>query len=82
MKTFVVYSDIPAGKVDASAYVLAFPKMLREAKVENVKYKTAYCCTLDGKIIGEFEGPDKETVRSTLTKVGIPFTAVMEATKV
>jgi hypothetical protein len=55
--------------------------MLRDAKVAEVKYKTAYCCTLDGKLIAEFEGPDKDNVKQALTKISLPFTAVMEATK-
>jgi len=56
--------------------------MLRNAKIENVNLKTAYCCTPDRKIIAEFEGPDKETVSSALSKINMPFTLVMEATKV
>jgi hypothetical protein len=81
MKTFVVYSDISHLKEDAATWVAAIPKMLRDAKVAEVKYKTAYCCTLDGKLIAEFEGPDKDNVKQALTKISLPFTAVMEATK-
>ena len=46
------------------------------------KFKTAYCCTLDGKIIAEFESDYEEAVKKALTKIKMPFTSVMEATKV
>jgi len=45
------------------------------------QYETAYCCTPDRKVISEFEGPDKNTVRKALKEISIPFTAVLEATK-
>jgi len=82
MKTFVVNSNVPVGKVDVPAWVLAIPKMIAEANVGDIKYKTAYCCTPDRKVIAEFEGPDKDAVKKALTKIGMPFTAVMEARKV
>jgi len=83
MKTFVVYSDIsPKISTDPESWILGIPKMLSQAKVEDVRYKTAYCCTLDGKIIAEFEGPDKDAVSKALTKIRMPFTLVMEAMKV
>jgi len=47
-----------------------------------VTFKSAYCCTPERKIIAEFQGPDKETVKKALQKIELPFTAVMEATKV
>jgi hypothetical protein len=56
--------------------------MLAEAKVKDVKYKSAYCCTPDKKVIVEFESSDKDTLKKGLTTIGMPFTAVMEATKV
>jgi hypothetical protein len=81
MKMFVVHSDIPQGQMDAAAWVLGIPKLLREEKVANVKFVTAYCCTPDRKIIGEFHGDNKEAVSSGLSKIGMPFTQIMEATK-
>jgi len=44
--------------------------MLLNRKIDNVKFKTAYCCTPERKVIAEFAGPDKETVSSALTKIG------------
>jgi len=82
MKMFVVNSDVPVGKIDVPAWVLSIPKMLAEAKVKDVKYKSAYCCTPDKKVIVEFESSDKDTLKKGLTTIGMPFTAVMEATKV
>jgi hypothetical protein len=81
MKMFVVHSDIPPGQVDVAAWVLGFPKMLREKSVTNVKFVTAYCCTPDKKMIGEFQGDDKAAVSSALTKIGMPFTQIMEVSK-
>jgi len=81
VKKFIVNSDVPAARTDVSV-VRAIPKMLRSEKIENVKLKTAYCCTPDRKIIAEFEGPDKETVSSALSKINMPFTVIMEVTKV
>jgi len=82
MKTFIVNSDVPQGQLDAARWLVGVPLVLRDSKIENVRLKTAYCCTPDRKIVAVFEGPDKETVSSAMTKIGIPFTAVMEATKV
>ena len=58
------------------------PKMLEKANVKNVRHKTSYCCISDMKVIAEFEGPDKETVRNALTNMSMPFAAIMEAIKV
>jgi len=81
MKSFVVFSEI-SKKVGNVAWLMAIPQLLTKAKVDDVKFKTAYCCTLDGKIIAEFESDYKEAVKKALTKIEMPFTSVMEATKV
>jgi hypothetical protein len=83
MKTFIVHSDIPRDKLpNASGWVLGVPRMLTEEGIKDVTFKTAYCCTPDKKVIAEFWGPDKEAVNKALSKIGMPVTAVMEATKV
>ena len=82
MKTFVVNSDVPVQQTDLAVWISGVPGMLRDAKIENVKLKTAYCCTPDRKVIAEFEGPDKDAVSSALNKITMPFTVIMEATKV
>ena len=83
MKTLVVYSDIPRSHLaDAVPWMLGVPAMLSKQGVKDVKFKTAYCCTPEGKIIAEFEGPDKEAVKKALEKIEMPITAIMEATKV
>jgi len=56
--------------------------MLTEEGIKDVTFKTAYCCAPDKKVIAEFWGPDKEAVNKALSKIGMPVTAVMEATKV
>jgi len=50
--------------------------------VKDVKYKTAYCCMPDKRVICEFEAPDKDAVKNALSKIGIPFTTLMEAEKI
>jgi hypothetical protein len=83
MTSFVVNSDIPANmKSGIEVWIKGVPTLLRNEGITNVRLRTAYCCTPDSKIIAEFEGPDKETLRSALNKIKMPFTAVMEATKV
>ncbi len=79
---FIVNSDVPPQEIDGLAWVRGIPMMLRNRKIEDVKFKRAYCCTPERKMIAEFEGPDKETVSSALSKINLPFTVVMEATKV
>jgi len=81
-KTFVVNSRIPAGKTDATTWLLSIPKMLTNAGTDNVRYKTAYCCTPGKKVIAEFKGPDKRTVSKALKGIGMPFTSITEAKKV
>jgi hypothetical protein len=80
---FIVNSDVPLTiKTDIVGWIKGIPELLRRERIENVKFKTAYCCTPDRKVIAEFEGPDKETVSNALSKIKMPFTAVMEATKI
>lgn len=55
--------------------------MLKEKAVKNVRFKTAYCCTLEMKIIAEF-GADKDAVGKALKEIGMSFMAILEATKV
>jgi hypothetical protein len=83
MKRFIVNSSIPlSAQPDVIGWVKGLSSMLQNAKIENVKFKTAYCCTPDACVIAEFEGPDKETVSGALGKINVPFTAIMETTKV
>jgi len=82
MKRFIVNSDVPPEHLDITAWVRGVPKLLRNAKIENVKLRTAYCCTPDRKVIAELEGPDKDTVITAMNKIEMPFTMVMETTKV
>jgi len=82
-KTFVVHSDVPATiETNVGAWVLGTPQLLSQKGIKDVTFKSAYCCTPERKIIAEFQGPDKETVKKALQKIELPFTAVMEATKV
>jgi len=78
MKTFIVHTDVPAGKMDVPGWVTGVPKMLSAAKFEGIKLKAAYCCTPEKKIICEFEGPDMSSVKNAVDKIGLPVSAIME----
>ena len=82
MKLYIVNSDIAPGEMDAQAWVRSIPQMLTDAKIENVKLKTAYCCTPDKKMIGAFHASDKETLTSALKKIEFPFSEIMEVTDI
>ena len=78
MKTFIVNTDVPAGKMDVPEWVTGIPKMLSAAKVEGTKLKSAYCCTPEKKIICEFEGPDMNSVKNAVGKIGLPVSSIVE----
>jgi hypothetical protein len=82
MKTFIVYSDIPAGATDTSKWLRGIRERLSQAAWKNVNFKTAYCCTPDRKIIAEFEAKDEKTLRKALDEIGMRIADLMEATKV
>jgi hypothetical protein len=81
-KTFIVHTDVPVGNIDVPAWVTGIPKMLSNANVEDISLRTAYCCTPEKKVIAEFQAPDEGTLKRILEKIGIPFTAIIESTKV
>jgi hypothetical protein len=88
MPTFVVHTDVRARELGPFGFTTSVPKMLNEAQVKNVTFKIAYACHLafchcvrDRKIICEFESLDKETVRDTLAKIGMPVTAILQKEK-
>jgi hypothetical protein len=79
-KTFVVQTDIPHSlSINVSDWMQRIPDLLSQKGVNDVKFKTAYCCTPDRKIIAIFEGPDEEAVTNALGKIQMPFTVIMEA---
>jgi hypothetical protein len=84
MAIFVVHTDIPGHLLleHHQAWIAALPKLLSDAGIEDVKYKTAYCCTPDKKAILEFEGPDKAAVENALKKISFPLSSIMEARKI
>jgi hypothetical protein len=65
-------------------FAMAVPKMLREANLGSVIFKTAYVCPLaichctkERKVMCEFEGPDGDTLRTALAKIGLSATAIL-----
>lgn len=82
MKVFIVNSDIGPGEMDSIAWARGIPKMLSNAKIENVTLKTAYCCTPDKKMIAEFRANDKQALTSSLNKIEFPFSEISEVTDI
>ena len=83
MKVFIVNTDISGSRVDSAdswTMVRGTKKMLTDSKIEDVKLKTAYCCSPDRKIIAEFHASDKQALSSALNKIGFPFSEINEVT--
>ena len=84
MTKFVVHTDILAKELGPFGFTHSVPKMLSEAKFNDVSFKQAYICSLaichcvkDRKVICDFEAPDEDTVRNALIKIGLPATAIL-----
>jgi hypothetical protein len=84
MTRFLVHTDLVASQLDPAELNVSVPKMLSEAKLSNVALKQAYVCRLtichcvnDRKVMCEFDSTDEATVRSALTKIGLPLTAIL-----
>ena len=79
----MVHTDVFAKDLSPFGFIQTVPKMLRDAKL-NVAFTQAYVCPLafchcvkDRKVVCEFDGTDEDTVRSALTKIGLPATAIL-----
>jgi hypothetical protein len=79
---FVVNSDVGLGEMDAMGWARGIPKLLTDAKIEDVTLKTAYCCTPDKKVICEFRANDKQALSSALNKIKLPFSEISEVTEI
>jgi hypothetical protein len=84
MTIFVVHTNIPDHLLleHHQAWIEAIPKLLSDAAIGDVRYKTAYCCTPDKKAILEFEGPNKSAVENALKKINLPLQSIMEARRI
>lgn len=84
MTKFVVHTDVLAKELGPFGFTHSVPKMLAEAKFNDVFFKQAYICPLaichcvkERKVICEFESRDEDTVRNALAKIGLPATAIL-----
>jgi hypothetical protein len=82
MKTFIVNSAILPKEMDPAHCAMGTPKMLKDAGINDVKVRTCYCCGKDGKVVMEFEAPNKESLSNALKKIELPVESIMEAEKV
>ena len=80
----MVHTDVFAKDLDSVGFTMSVPQLLQEAKLSQIAFKTAYICPYsichcvkDRKIVCEFDSPDQETLRTALTKIGLPATAIL-----
>ena len=55
MKKFVVDSTIPSREIDPVAWIMGTSKMLRDTGAKDIKFRTCYCCSAEGKVVAEFD---------------------------
>ena len=84
MTRFLVHTDVLAQDLEPMEFAMATRKMLQEAQLGNVVFKTAFVCPLsichctkERKVMCEFEGPDADSLRTALTKIGLAATAIV-----
>jgi hypothetical protein len=84
MSRFIVHTDVEARELGPLGFMKSVPEMLYKEHLNDVKFHQAYVCALkichcvnDRKMMCEFEGPDMDTVRNALTKIGMPITAIL-----
>jgi len=84
MTRFLIHTDVAASQLDLLTFSNSVPKMLAETHLTNVQFKQAFVCNLsicycinDRKIMCVMDGPDTDTVRSALTKIELPITAIL-----
>jgi hypothetical protein len=81
----MVHTDVFAKDLNALTFATTVPHMLYESKFsDSVAFKRAYICPLaichcvkERKMICEFEAADEQTIRTALTKIGLPTTAIL-----
>ena len=83
MTKFMVHTDILAKEMSPLTFTQSVPRMLRDTKLD-VTFRQAYVCPLtichcvkERKMVCEFDGTDEATVRSALSKIGLPATAIL-----
>ena len=84
MTRFIVHTDLVAKELDPAELTISLPKMLSDAKLSDVTLKQAYVCRLtichcvkERKVMCEFDGTDEAIIRSALSKIGLPATAIL-----
>ena len=55
--------------------------MLRDTGAKDIKFRTCYCCSAEGKVVCEFDAPNKESLSEALRKIDFPVESIMETTK-
>jgi len=82
---FMVHTDVFVKDLSPATFMTTVPRMLHDAEFSSsVVIKHAYPCPLsichcvkERKMMCEFDGPNEETVRTALTKIGLPATAIL-----
>ena len=56
--------------------------MLTKGGIKNVKLKSCYCCSPEGRVAFIVEAESKEAVLDAMNKIDIPVASIMEAEEV
>ncbi len=81
MKRFVVNSTIPPERMDPVAWIMGTSKMLKATGAKDIKFRTCYCCSEEGRVVCEFEADSKKSLSEGLKKIDFPVESVMETVK-
>lgn len=82
MTTFIVNSAILRSGRDPEACAAGALKMLTKGGIKNVKLKSCYCCSSEGRVAFIVEAESKEAVLDAMNKIDIPVASIMEAEEV
>jgi hypothetical protein len=85
MPKFIVHTDISAKDLGPFGFTKSVPQMLAKAQLRDISFKKAFVCQLaycycvqERRVMCEFESPNEESVRHALTKIGLPFNAILQ----
>ncbi len=68
--------------MDPVAWIMGTSRMLKDTGVKDIKFRTCYCCSTEGRVVCEFEASSKESLSKVLRKIDFPVESIMETVKV
>ena len=82
MPIFVVNSAILRPPMDARACAVGASTMLQQAGIKDVKLRSCYCCSSEGRVVFVVEGESSEVVLDAFNRINVPIASIMEAEEV